>query len=307
MTNPKATGDLVEQVQAMIEDGTVFHTWTPTLRKIIAALSASSSEEVAEHCRELTWFRGCDEWELEQFLVEINNDRKKSVDLLQRLDRQKDVWRDMAHEKSQQLDLVTRQRDERDALLLSIQETSSSVDTRERVGDFFEEQYQKVPSNGGIKMTDTPDTPEGDELVAEWQWIRDEYPDGDDGKEDLWASEIIKLLDRIENDAKRMVEMREQIAGYGQQWVGADEATEEGWYYDPIAREFVEIKTLRFPVYGPLKSRFHGDPSNIVDWEDTLSCNGMPLRQDWPEMLYGPIYLPSTLSTNQPTKGDEDE
>ena len=43
---------LVERLESMIKDGTVFATWTPTLREAITALSTPSSEEVSDKCAE---------------------------------------------------------------------------------------------------------------------------------------------------------------------------------------------------------------------------------------------------------------
>lgn len=57
-----------------------------------------------------------------------------------------------------------------------------------------------------------------------------------------------------------------------------EEITEVGWYYDPKDSEFVEVYTGRAQTY---------------DYEETgpviLICNGMILRQDWPDELHGPI------------------
>jgi chromosome segregation ATPase len=39
-------------------------------------------ERATDYCKELSWFRGCDDWELDDFLIEINKDRAKAVDLL---------------------------------------------------------------------------------------------------------------------------------------------------------------------------------------------------------------------------------
>ena len=81
--------DLIERIDNALNKG--IGNLSPILGKILedcrAVLSPVLPEEIEQFCKELLWFRGCDNWELDEFLIEINADRAKAVDLIERLAR----------------------------------------------------------------------------------------------------------------------------------------------------------------------------------------------------------------------------
>ena len=57
----------------------------------LESMQAPLPEEIEQFCKELSWFRGCDDWELDEFLIEINKDRQKATDLIERLARHNSI------------------------------------------------------------------------------------------------------------------------------------------------------------------------------------------------------------------------
>ena len=71
-----------------------------------------------------------------------------------------------------------------------------------------------------------------------------------------------------------------------------EDITQEGWYYDPEDNGFVEVYRKR--AIGP--KMIDGFPS--YEFEEVgpviLLCDGMPLRQDWPAEMRGPVVIPDS-------------
>lgn len=77
--------EVIERVWQQLEEASTREDEIAILTEL---LSPVLPDEVENLCRELNWFRGCDDWELDEFLVEINKDREKAVDLIKRLQAQ---------------------------------------------------------------------------------------------------------------------------------------------------------------------------------------------------------------------------
>ena len=108
------SSDLIERLKGIELTDLYGDEDAKVIQEAITALSPALPDDVAEMCRELSWFRGCDDWELDEFLVEINADRKRFADLLARQQQ------DIQYLKNIQDELVTQ----RDAYKLGAKELS---------------------------------------------------------------------------------------------------------------------------------------------------------------------------------------